>query len=116
LINGNYKLINYRSLFLKKIYLTAIGGSSQTMSVKWGFDYSELYKSGALVLPGQTSSYFNVDEYNIGKYSDGIDLVNTNINTSGNGKVFQIGFETDIDGNSLSIQKIDIFYALGKIA
>lgn len=102
--------------FLKKIYLTAIGGSSQVLSVKWGFDYSELYKSGALILPGQTSSYFNVDKYNEGKYSDGIDLVNTKINTSGNGKVFQIGFETDIDGNPLSIQKIDIFYASGKTA
>jgi hypothetical protein len=102
--------------FLKKLYLTAIGGSSQTLSVKWGFDYSELYKSGALLLPAQTSSYFNIDEYNIGKYSDGIDLVNTKINTSGNGKVFQIGFETDIDGSSLSIQKIDIFYASGKTA
>jgi hypothetical protein len=102
--------------FLKKLYLTAIGGSSQILSVKWGFDYSELYKSGALILPAQTSSYFNIDEYNIGKYSDGIDLVNTKINTSGNGKVFQIGFETDIDGNPLSIQKIDIFYASGKTA
>ena len=102
--------------FLKKLYLTAIGGSSQVLSVKWGFDYSELYKSGALILPAQTSSYFNVDKYNEGKYSDGIDLVNTKINTSGNGKVFQIGFETDIDGSPLSIQKIDIFYASGKTA
>lgn len=102
--------------FLKKLYLTAIGGSSQVLSVKWGFDYSELYQSGALVLPGQASSYFNVDEYNIGKYSDGIDLVNTKINTSGSGKVFQIGFETDINGSPLSIQKIDIFYATGKTA
>ena len=125
--NGNeYRMVyftNYFDLdaptslkFLKKLYLTAIGGSSQILSVKWGFDYSELYKSGALILPAQTSSYFNIDEYNIGKYSDGIDLVNTKINTSGNGKVFQIGFETDIDGSPLSIQKIDIFYASGKTA
>lgn len=125
--NGNeYRMVyftNYFDLdaptnlkFLKKLYLTAIGGSSQVLSVKWGFDYSELYKSGALILPGQVSSYFNVDKYNEGKYSDGIDLVNTKINTSGNGKVFQIGFETDIDGSPLSIQKIDIFYASGKTA
>jgi len=102
--------------FLKKLYLTAIGGSSQNLTVKWGFDYSELYRAGSLTLPGQVSSYFNIDEYNIGKYSDGIDLVNTKINTSGNGKVIQVGFETDINGNALSIQKIDIFYALGKTA
>ena len=102
--------------FLKKLYLTAIGGSSQAMTVKWGFDYSELYQAGSLILPGQTSSYFNVDKYNEGKFSDGVDLVNTKTNLSGNGKVVQIGFETNINGNSLSIQKIDIFYASGKTA
>jgi hypothetical protein len=102
--------------FLKKLYLTAIGGNSQLLSVKWGFDYSELYRSGALTLPAQVSSYFNIDKYNEGKYSDGIDLVNTKINTSGNGKVFQIGFETDINGAPLSVQKIDIFYTSGKTA
>jgi hypothetical protein len=102
--------------FLKKIYLTAIGGSNQNLSVKWGFDYSELYRSGSLILPVQTSSFYNVSEYNVGKYSDGIDLVNAKMNTSGNGKVVQIGFEADINGNPLSIQKIDIFLALGKLA
>lgn len=102
--------------FLKKLYLTAIGGSSQILSVKWGFDYSELYRSGALTLPAQESSYFNIDKYNEGKFSDGVDLVNTRINTSGNGKVFQIGFETDINGAPLSVQKIDIFYTSGKTA
>lgn len=102
--------------FLKKLYLTAIGGSEQTLSVKWGFDYSELYRSGALILPEQTSSYFNIDLYNVGVYSDGVDLVNTKINTSGSGKVIQIGFEADINGNPLSIQKIDIFVATGKTA
>lgn len=101
---------------LKKLYLTAIGGSAQPLTVKWGFDYSELYRSGSLILPGQTSSYFNVDKYNIGKYSDGIDLVNTQTQLSGSGKVIQIGFETDINGFPLSVQKIDLFYATGKTA
>lgn len=102
--------------FLKKLYLTAIGGSQQPLTIKWGFDYSELYRSGSITLPGQVSSYFNVDKYNEGKYSDGIDLVNTQTNLSGSGKVIQLGFETDINGNPLSVQKIDLFYASGKTA
>jgi len=101
---------------LKKLYLTAIGGSAQPLTIKWGFDYSELYRSGSLMLPSQTSSYFNIDKYNEGKYSDGIDLINTQTQLSGSGKVIQIGFETDISGNPLSIQKIDLFYATGKTA
>jgi hypothetical protein len=99
---------------LKKLYLTAIGGSSQPLTVKWGFDYSELYRSSSVTLPAQTSSYYNVDKYNEAKYSDGVDLINTQTNLSGNGKVIQLGFETDINGNPLSIQKIDLFYASGK--
>jgi hypothetical protein len=101
---------------LKKLYLTAIGGSSQPLTIKWGFDYSELYRSGSITLPAQVSSLYNIDEYGIGKYSDGIDLVNTQTNLSGSGKVIQLGFETDINGNPLSIQKIDLFYASGKTA
>jgi hypothetical protein len=102
--------------FLKKVALTAIGGSGQSLSVKWSFDYSENYRSGTLLLPVQVSSFYNVDEYNEGKYSSGIDLVNTRINTSGAGKVIQLGFEADINGNPLSIQKIDIFVATGKLS
>lgn len=102
--------------FLKKLYLTAIGGSSQPLTIKWGFDYSELYRSGSITLPAQSSSYYNVDKYNEGKYSDGIDLINTQTNLSGSGKVIQLGFETDINGNPLSVQKIDLFYASGKTA
>jgi hypothetical protein len=102
--------------FLKKVALTAIGGSGQSLSVKWSFDYSENYRSGTLLLPVQASSFYNIDEYNEGKYSSGIDLVNTRINTSGAGKVIQLGFEADINGNPLSIQKIDIFVATGKLS
>lgn len=101
---------------LKKLYLTAIGGSQQPLTIKWGFDYSELYRSGSITLPAQLSSYFNIDEYNIGKYSDAIDLVNTQTNLSGTGKVIQLGFESDINGYPLSVQKIDLFYASGKTA
>ena len=123
--NGStYRMVYFTSFFdldkptntkiLKKLAMTAIGGSAQPLTVKWGFEYSELYRSGSLILPSQTSSYFNVDEYNIGKYSDGIDLVNKQINLSGNGKVIQLGFESDINGNPLSVQKIDLFYTNGK--
>jgi hypothetical protein len=123
--NGvKYRMVYFTSFFdleaptntkiLKKLAFTAIGGSAQPLAIKWGFEYSELYRSGTLTLPGQVSSYFNVDKYNEGKYSDGIDLVNTQINLSGNGKVIQLGFEVDINGNPLSVQKIDLFYSSGK--
>ena len=123
--NGStYRMVYFTSYFdldqptntkiLKRLALTAIGGSSQALALKWGFEYSELYRSGSLIMPGQTSSYFNIDEYNIGKYSDGIDLVNTSVNLSGNGKVIQLGFEADINGSPLSMQKIDLFYSTGK--
>lgn len=125
--NGvNYRMAYFTNYFdletptnlkiLKKLGLTVVGGSSQDLTIKWGFDYSELYRARSLRLPSQDPSFYNIAEYNIGKYSDGISLVNVQTNLSGSGKVIQLGFETDINGNPLSIQKIDLFYALGKTA
>jgi hypothetical protein len=36
------------------------------------------------------------------------------MNLGGNGTVMQLGLEADIDGNPLSIQKIDVYVKGGK--
>ncbi len=40
--------------------------------------------------------------------------LNLNLNAGGTGKVLQFGFETDIDDNAVSIQKVDVFVKGGK--
>jgi len=66
-------------------------------------------------LPQVISSYYNVDEYGVGVYSAGNTIARTvSFNTSGSGKVIQLGFEAVINDNSLTIQKIDVYTKLGK--
>ena len=99
---------------LKKINFVTIGGSAQALVIKWGYDYLDSYQSGTVVLDTQVVSEYNVSEYTVATFNNGIVLDTAQMQTSGNGKVVQIGFESDIDGSPLSIQKIDFSIKMGK--
>jgi hypothetical protein len=99
---------------LKSISITAIGGSFQPIAVKWGYDYTNNYASRVIQLNGVTISEYNIAEYGIAEYSNGIALDRIKIPASGSGTILQLGFESEINGTSLSIQKIDFFLKQGK--
>ena len=99
---------------LKRINVTAIGGSNQPIAVKWGYDYTRNYFSRGITLQRVEVFEYGTAEYNIATYTNGIALDIANIPASGSGTVVQLGFESDIDGTPLSIQKIDFFLKQGK--
>jgi hypothetical protein len=99
---------------LKKINVTAIGGSAQPIAIKWGYDYTRNYFSRGIVLQRVQIWEYGTAEYGIATYTNGIALDTANIPASGSGTVLQLGFESDIDGTPLSIQKIDFFLKTGK--
>jgi hypothetical protein len=99
---------------LKRINVTAIGGSNQPIAVKWGYDYTRNYFSRGITLQRVSVFEYGVAEYNVATYTNGIALDIANIPASGSGTVLQLGFESDIDGTPLSIQKIDFFLKTGK--
>jgi hypothetical protein len=99
---------------LKRINVTAIGGSAQPIAVKWGYDYTRNYFSRGITLQRVEVWEYGTAEYGIATYTNGIALDIANIPASGSGTVLQIGFESDIDGTPLSIQKIDFFLKTGK--
>jgi len=98
-----------------------IGGTNQTVTFKWGFDFKTNYLSDNTVIPSQGESYYNIAEYGanatvVAQYSDGVALQTLSVSASGSGKVVQTGYETDINGTELSIQKIEIQAKQGKIS
>lgn len=99
---------------LKKINMIAIGGSGQPIIFKWAFDYNSNYQSGSLSLDAIVIAEYGVSEYGIAEYSNGIALDNVTTNASGTGRILQLGFEADINGSPLSIQKIDFALKAGK--
>jgi hypothetical protein len=130
---SSYRLQYYTNYFdfdaatalkvLKKIGWILIGGTNQSVAIKWGFDYSEGYQATTYLLDTAVVYEYNnstVDtipgssEYNIAEYTSGIVLDRFSVNAGGQGTVMQLGLEADINGNPLSIQKIDVGIKKGK--
>jgi hypothetical protein len=99
---------------LKKIGMVVIGGSGAEVAIKYGFDYSENFFAETKILAGGSSYEYGVGEYNIAEYFGGIVLEKFFVNASGNGAIMQLGIESDISGNPLSIQKIDVGIKQGR--
>jgi hypothetical protein len=94
---------------------TVISGSNQQIVTKWGFDYTENFRSITETLAQSSVSEYNIAEYNINEYSGGIVIATVRKQVGGAGIVMQIGLETDINQNPMSIQKVDVSAKIGKI-
>ena len=101
---------------LKKLSVVVIGGTNQYVTIKWGYDFKENYYSQSVGIPEQSVSYYGIAEYNTtAQYADGVTLQTLVAYPTGAGKVIQTGYEADINGSALSIQKIEIQAKNGKI-
>ncbi len=101
---------------LKKLSLVVIGGTNQNVIMKWGYDFTSNYLAQAAKIPDQgLGAEYGIGEYGIAEYSDGVLMTTLVAYPTGAGKVVQTGYEADINGYALSIQKIEIQAKQGKI-
>ena len=100
---------------LKKLSLVVIGGSNQYVTMKWGYDFFSNYQSQSVLIPAQGNAYYGVSQYNVDKFSSGVSQVTLVAYPTGSGTVVQTGYESDINGSALSIQKLEIQAKNGKI-
>lgn len=98
---------------MKKVGVTVVGGGGYPVVLKFGFDYSDILNSRQFNLANATIAEYNIAEYSLAEYG-GTVFDNKIINIGGTGKVIQLGFETNIDGKPLSIQKLDVYVKTGK--
>ena len=101
---------------LKKADFYLIGGASQTVSVKWDFDYEGSYESAVSTLDEGSISEYGIGEFNIAKYSGGVVITKLDVPASGTGRALQLGLESIINGTSLSVQKLDVYVKPGRVA
>jgi hypothetical protein len=104
---------------LKKLKVIVIGGTNQFVTMKWGFEFSANYLSINVKIPTQSVSEYGIAEYGanatvVAQYADGVALQLLSASASGSGKIVQTGYEADINGSGLSIQRIEIQYKDGK--
>jgi hypothetical protein len=105
---------------LKRISAVIIGGTTQTVTIKWGFDFRSNYLSANATIPTQGTAQYGISEYGanattVAYYSNGVALNTLTVSASGSGKVVQTGYEIIINGAQCSIQKIEIQAKNGKI-
>jgi len=99
---------------LKRLSMTVIGATGQDFVVKSGFDYSDQYNSYPLTVRTGTVYEYNTAEYNIAEFSGGTLVDTVRAPGSGSGSVLQLGFEADLNGGALSIQKMDVYVKQGR--
>lgn len=123
--NSAYRMIYFTNYFdlgnpsqtkiLKRLAFSLVGATGQNFIVKSGFDYSDLYNNSPLSISQGTVSEYNDAEYNIAEYSGGTLVETVRVPGVGSGSVIQLGFEADLNGGALSIQKIDIYVKQGRV-
>jgi hypothetical protein len=101
---------------LKRLKVVVIGGSNQFVTMKWAFDFSTNYLSANALIPTQGVSEYGIAEYDIAQYSDGVALQTLSVQATGSGKIVQTGYEANINGSPLSIQRIEIQSKDGKMS
>ena len=104
---------------LKRLKVVVIGGTNQFVTMKWAFDFTTNYLSANSQIPTQQVSQYNIAEYGanatvVSEYANGVALQTLSVSASGSGKIVQTGYETDINGSALSIQRIEIQSKNGK--
>lgn len=105
---------------LKRLKIVVIGGTNQYVTMKWGFDLSTNYLSASALIPTQGISEYGIAQYGanaspVSYYSDGVALQTLSVSASGSGKIVQTGYESNINGAALSIQRIEIQSKDGKM-
>ena len=108
------------STIIKKIKITVVGGSNQSVSVFWGYDFTASYQSETVSIPTQSVSEYGTAQYGanaspVAQYASGISLQELVAYGNGAGKIVQTGFEVNIDGFPISFQKIEIQAKTGKL-
>ena len=99
---------------LKQISATVIGGSNQSFVIKSSFDYSTASRSYPFTIADRGVSEYGLAEYGVSEFSFGIILDSIKSSVGGSGNTIQIGFEANVQGNELSVQKLDIFVKTGR--
>jgi len=123
--NGSsYRMVYFTNYFdlgapsqtkiLKRLSMTVIGATGQDFVVKSGFDYSDQYNSYPLTVRTGTVYEYSLAEYNESEYSGGTLVDTVRAPGSGSGSVLQLGFEADLNGGALSIQKMDVYVKQGR--
>lgn len=116
-----------RAKILKKLRPTIVGANSAPVVLKWAYDFSTSYKTSTFTAGNQVPAYYNAGAqfgtspdgqgttFEESEFTGGRLTTRRPVNTTGYGSVVSIGLESEIDGDALSLQEINVLALIGKI-
>jgi hypothetical protein len=126
---------------VKKVSITVIGGSGQDFVIKTGYDYlganfsypftinegvgfeftnpAPAFEAPTYLVPDDVTidpTATNSAQFSLAEFTAGVLIDRVNAQVQGSGKVIQIGFEANVEGSEISVQKLDMFVKTGRIS
>ena len=106
-----------KTKIVKQVDYTIISGQFDSAGLaKYGYDNIGEYKSKRLTLLANPAAYYNVQTWGTGGYGSSDELIKRyRVNTGGSGESLVIGLETEVQGNTVSLQEVNVQTLIGRI-
>jgi hypothetical protein len=102
--------------FLKNLSFLVKTSVDQAVSIKWAFDYNDIFESVVSVTKGGggEAAEYGSSEYGEGEYGGGSKLYDLRTQASLSGQSLQFGIETQIIGSEFVVFRCEVQATLGK--
>ena len=99
---------------LKKIRPTIIGGNNADIILSWTYDFSVQANTSRFRVGTSTPGFYGESEYTAVEFSLGDLISRKSLNCTGNGSVITVGLQTEVNGNAISLQEMNVLALIGK--
>ena len=99
---------------LKKIRPTIIGGNNSDIILSWTYDFSVQANTSRFRVGTSTPGFYGESEYTAVEFTLGDLISRKSLNCTGNGSVVSVGLQTEVNGNSISLQEMNVLALIGK--
>lgn len=99
---------------LKKIRPTIVGGNDSDIILSWTYDFSVQANTSRFRVGTSTPGFYGVSEYTQVEFSLGDLISRKSLNCTGNGSVVSVGLQTEVNGNAISLQEMNVLALIGK--
>ena len=99
---------------LKKIRPTIIGGNDADIILSWTYDFSVQANTSRFRVGTSTPGFYGESEYTAVEFSLGDLISRKSLNCTGNGSVITVGLQTEVNGNAISLQEMNVLALIGK--
>jgi len=100
----------------KKIGLIVYGISGVTITVKWGFDFLDVFNSKNITVATSGSlAEYGEAEFGIAEYGAGAGYINITSPMTKSGRVIKFGIQVNVSGLEVALQQINMQAKIGKM-